>query len=96
MCPAKVSMIPKYIFPTEVVVLLLKKRGKYIWGSWISLSHAHIPKRKHNAQKTFCKIIHWRIAVLGKLSLFIFIFSTCPNISLLLPFTVSCVRPCVR
>lgn len=59
------------------------------WGPLISLLHAHIVKRKHNVQMTFCKIINWRIPALGKLALFVFISSTCPSKP---PASISCFR----
>lgn len=57
-------------------------------GTTVSLLYEHIPERKLNAQMMFCKLVNWRIPALRKPSLFVFISSTCPNISLPLPFPV--------
>ena len=66
-----------------------EKRENRHWELPISLPHAHIPRGKHNAQMTFCKVTNWRAPALGKLCVFVFISSTCPNMC---PAVISCVR----
>lgn len=72
-----------------------EKRENRHWELPISLPHAHIPRGKQNAQMTFCKITNWRAPALGKLCVFVFISSICPNVSRC-HFLCSCGRPCVH